>query len=48
MLPLSLSQTLSQKPIYFCYSAAHVELGACLTDYSRLELAPVGECAAVR
>jgi hypothetical protein len=36
MLPLS--QTLSQKPIYFCYSAAHVELGACLTDYSRLEL----------
>jgi hypothetical protein len=36
MLPLS--QTLSHKPIYFCYSAPHVELTACLTDYSGLEL----------
>jgi hypothetical protein len=27
-LMLPLSQTLSQKPIYFCYSATHVELGA--------------------
>jgi len=36
MLPLSL--TLSQKPIFFCSSAAHVELGACLKDYSRLQL----------